>query len=117
VALVVIPLAAGAQGMAARIVVQSSPLAGFRHYEAANLWTDIQVGDTLTLVREPANPHDPNAVRVEWRTFKLGYVPRAQNEAVARQLDRGAPLAARVSRLQLVRAPNKRIEFEIYQPL
>jgi hypothetical protein len=108
---------AGAQALAARIVVQSSPLAGFRHYEAPNLWGEVQPGDVLTLVREPDNPHDRNAVRVEWRSFKLGYVPRAQNEAVARQLDRGTPLAARVSRVQLSRAPNKRIEFEIYLPL
>lgn len=109
------PLAA--QEMQARIVVQSSPLAGFRHYEAPNLWSEIRPGDLLTLVREPDNPHDRNAVRVEWRTFKLGYVPRAQNAAVARQLDQGARLMARVSKLQMVRAPNRRIEFEVYAPV
>ena len=106
-----------AQILQARIIVQSSPLAGFRHYEAPNLWGEIKPGDPLTLVREPDNPHDPNAVRVEWRTFKLGYVPRAENATVARQLDRGTPLAARVSKVQATRAPNKRIEFEVYLPL
>jgi hypothetical protein len=109
--------AAAAQPLQARIVMQSSPLAGFRHYEAPNLWDEIRPGDPLTLVREADNPYDRNAVRVEWRSFKLGYVPRAQNAAVARQLDRGTPLAARVSKLQMTRAPNKRIEFEIYLPL
>jgi len=106
-----------AQPLQARIIVQSSPLAGFRHYEAPHLWQEIQPGDPLSLIREPDNPHDRNAVRVEWRTFKLGYVPRAENEAVARQLDRGTPLAARVSKVQRLRAPNKRIEFEVYVPL
>jgi HIRAN domain len=105
------------QDIAARIVMQSAPLAGFRHYEAPALWGEVQPGDALTLVREPDNAHDRNAVRVEWRSFKLGYVPRAQNEAVARQLDRGTRLVARVSRVQQSRAPNKRIEFEIYLPL
>jgi len=105
------------QALQARIVMQSSPLAGFRHYEAPNLWGEIQPGDPLTLVREPQNPHDHNAVRVEWRTFKLGYVPRAENAAVARHLDRGATLLARVSKVQSTRAPNKRIELEIYLPL
>ena len=105
------------QAIAARIVMQSAPLAGFRHYEAPALWGEVRPGDELALVREPDNAHDRNAVRVEWRGFKLGYVPRAQNEAVARQLDRGTPLVARVSRVQPVRAPNKRIEFEIYLPL
>jgi len=105
------------QPLQARIVMQSSPLAGFRHYEAPNLWGEIQPGDPLTLVREPQNPHDRNAVRVEWRTFKLGYVPRAENAAVARHLDRGATLLAKVSKVQPTRAPNRRIEFEIYLPL
>ena len=105
-----------ARAIEARIVMQSSPLAGFRHYEAPNLWGDIRPGDPLALVREPENPHDRNAVRVEWRTFKLGYVPRAENAGVARQMDRGANLAARVSKVQMTRAPNKRIEFEIYLP-
>lgn len=108
---------ASAQDTQSRIVVQSSPLAGFRHYEAPNLWAEIKPGDALTLVREPGNAHDRNAVRVEWRTFKLGYVPRAQNEAVARQLDHGAGLMARVSKVQKTRAPNQRIEFEVYLPL
>lgn len=109
-------LEADAQAVTARIVMQSSPLAGFRHYEAPNLWGDIQPGDPLALVREPDNPHDRNAVRVEWRSFKLGYVPRLENAGVARQMDHGAALAARVSKVQMTRAPNKRIEFEIYLP-
>lgn len=116
IAAAMLTIDASAQAVEARIVMQSSPLAGFRHYEAPNLWGDIQPGDPLALVREPENPHDRNAVRVEWRTFKLGYVPRAENTGVARQMDRGANLAARVSKVQMTRAPNKRIEFEIYLP-
>jgi len=115
-AVLALPLFAHGQQVQARIVMQSSPLAGFRHYEAPNLWGEIQPGDPLALVRESDNPHDRNAVRVEWRTFKLGYVPRAENSGVARQLDHGTPLVARVSKVELTRAPNKRIEFEIFVP-
>ena len=111
------PSMAHAQSAAARIVVQSSPLAGFRHYEAANLWDEIKPGDPLTLVREPGNPHDRNAIRVEWRGFKLGYIPRTQNESVARQMDHGTGIRARVSKVQHARAPNQRIEFEVYVPM
>lgn len=116
-AALVLPLGGAlAQKVQARIVVQSSPLAGFRHYEAPSLWGEVKPGDELTLVREPDNPYDRNAVRVEWRSFKLGYVPRSQNETVSRLLDGGTPLAARVSKVQPVRAPNRRIELEIYMP-
>ena len=111
------PSMAHAQTATARIVVQSSPLAGFRHYEAASLFDEIKPGDALTLVREPANPHDRNAIRVEWRGFMLGYVPRTQNEIVARQMDHGTAVKARVSKVQHARAPNQRIEFEVYVPM
>jgi hypothetical protein len=74
----------------------------------------LQFGDALDLVREEDNPHDPNAVRVEWRGRKLGYVPRRQNAALAWGLDRGTPMRARVSRLTEHPNPARRIEFEVY---
>ncbi|MDP2323639.1 MAG: HIRAN domain-containing protein [Gammaproteobacteria bacterium] len=99
---------------AGRILVQSSPLAGFQYYEGKALWEQMRIGDALTLVREPDNSHDPLAVRVEWKGNKLGYVPRRENQAVARQLDHGNPLEARIVRLVKHRDPWKRIEFEVF---
>ena len=99
------------------IVVQRSPLAGFRHYDGAGLWRDMKAGDRLELVREPENPYDAGAIRVEWRGHKLGYVPRRDNAAVARQLDRGTPLEARVAALRENRNHSVRIEFEVIAPL
>ncbi|MCE2948101.1 MAG: HIRAN domain-containing protein [bacterium] len=97
----------------AMIVVRSSPLAGFQFHAGEELFAQMQVGDRLALVREPDNPHDRNAVRVEWRQVKLGYVPRRDNPQVARQMDLGAALEARVSRLRAARNPWDRIEFEV----
>ena len=107
-------LALPAQGQTVQLLVQSSPLAGFRYGEAAELWPQLRQGDALELVREAENPHDANAVRVEWRGRKLGYVPRRENAAVAWGLDRGTPLRARVSRLAEHPNPARRIEFEVY---
>ncbi len=45
-----------------RVLVQSSPLAGFRYYAGEVLWQDMKIGDELVLVREPDNAHDANAV-------------------------------------------------------
>jgi hypothetical protein len=97
-----------------QLLVQSSPLAGFRYGEGAGLWPQLQQGDALELVREADNPHDPNAVRVQWSGRKLGYVPRRDNAAIAWGMDRGASLRARVSRLTEHPNPARRIEFEIY---
>ncbi len=101
----------------ARIIVQQSPLAGFQYYEGKGLWEMMRVGDGLTLVREPANTHDTNAVRVEWRGEMLGYVPRRENGDVARQMDHGAPVRARIVQLKAARNPWQRIEFEVYVDL
>jgi hypothetical protein len=97
-----------------RLLVQSSPLAGFNFHQAPDVWQGMRVGDALTLEREPDNVHDGGAISVQWRGHKLGYVPRAQNAALAWAMDRGETLHARVSRLQPHRNPRKRIEFEVY---
>lgn len=110
-------LAAPAHAADARIIVQQSPLAGFQYYEGKGLWEMMRVGDTLLLAREPQNPHDANAVRVLWRNEMLGYIPRRENSDVARQMDRGAPVTARIVRLKEARNPWQRIEFEVYVEL
>jgi hypothetical protein len=107
-------LAFSVNGQSVQLLVQSSPLAGFRYGEAAAVMPMLQLGDALELVREEDNPNDPNAVRVEWRGRKLGYVPRRENAALAWGLDRGTPMHARVSRLTEHPNPARRIEFEVY---
>ena len=99
------------------IVVQHSAVAGFRYYEGGDAWHDMRVGDPLRLAHEPDNPHDPHAVRVEWRGRTIGYVPRRENSHVARQLGHGVPLQARVSRLEKSRNGRKRVSYEIFVPL
>jgi hypothetical protein len=113
-AMAAIPCAWAAE---AAIIVQRSPLAGFRHYEGGSVLRDLKPGDRLDLVREPDNPHDANAVRVELRGVKLGYVPRRDNATVARQLDRGAALEARLAGIRENRNRSVRLELEVVAPL
>ena len=97
-----------------RILVQSSPLAGFRYYAGEALWHEMREGDRLTLVREADNPHDANAVRVEWRGQKLGYLPRAENRSVAAAMDGGEAVDARIARLRQHRNPWQRVLIEVF---
>jgi hypothetical protein len=111
---------AGASALAenmARIIVQHSPLAGFRYYDGKSLWEEIKVGDALALVREPDNPHDGNAVRIEWNGRTLGYVPRSENAPLARQMDLGAAVEARITGLHKYRNGRNRVSYEIAVPL
>jgi|SRR5262245_31845483 len=112
------PIAAGAPEPAStEIVVQVSLTAGLRYHEAKAVWDQMKVGDTLTLVREPANSYDSNAVRVDWNGHQLGYIPRTENEAIARQIDRGNRLQARIANLTRYRNHRRKLEFEVFLPL
>jgi hypothetical protein len=102
---------AAAQQVRSEILVHTGLTAGLAHHEAKEVWDDMRVGDDLALVREPDNPHDTNAVRVEWNGRLLGYLPRGDNETVARQMDRGSRLGARVARLDRYR--NHRLKLQI----
>jgi len=97
-----------------RLLVQNSPLAGYRYHAAAEVWRELRVGERLELAREPGNPHDANAVRVLWRGRTLGYVPRRENAALAWGLDRGTPLRARISALAEHPNPARRVRFDVY---
>ncbi|HEY8856253.1 MAG TPA: HIRAN domain-containing protein [Rugosibacter sp.] len=97
-----------------RILVQSSPLAGFRYYVGEALWDELHEGDALSLVREPDNSHDANAVRVEWQGQKLGYLPRTQNQAVAAAMDKGERVDARIAKLRNERNPWHRLLVDVF---
>lgn len=96
------------------MLVQSSPLAGFQFYAGRELWEEMKAGDALALVREPDNRHDAHAVRIEWRGRRLGYLPRAENRAVAAEMDRGGKVEARIARLSRHRDPWRRILVEVF---
>ena len=97
-----------------KVLVQSSPLAGSQYYALSAVWQEIRPGDKLLLTREPDNRHDANAIRVEWNGQQLGYVPRAENRALAAAMDRGERVEARVSALRKAKNPWQRVEFEVY---
>jgi hypothetical protein len=106
-----------AQHVTAEFLVHSGVTAGLAHHEAKAVWDELRVGDFVTLVREPDNRHDANAVRIEWNGRLLGYLPRTDNEPVARQIDRGSRLQGRIARLGKYRNHRMRLEVDILLPL
>jgi hypothetical protein len=100
----------------AQILIQTSPLAGFQYHAGRALFPLMQVGDRLTLAREPDNPHDAKAVRVEWRCAMIGYAPRVDNADLARLMDNGVPVEGRIVHLQKARDPWKRVLIEVVVP-
>ena len=63
---------------------------------------DVVVGTALVLRREPLNERDELAILVETAAGeKIGYVPRKHNPILARLMDAGKQLAAKVVRKEL----------------
>lgn len=98
----------------ARLLVQSSPLAGFTHHEASAVWQQLKLGDRLELRREPDNRHDTRAVQVVWRGHLLGYLPRAENREISAEMDAGRRVFGRVGALAIDSDPWKRIRVDVF---
>ena len=71
-----------------------APVAGYAYVYDPVREADFAVGQKLALIREPENPYDRDAIRIEWRGEKIGYVPRPDNAAFAGRIDAGEAFAA-----------------------
>ena len=95
------------------VLIQESPIAGFQFHRGDAIWESLALGAELSLVREPSNTHDPDAVAVFFEDEMLGYVPRGDNSSIAGMLDRGECLQASISKLSIGEDPWERIRITI----
>lgn len=102
-----------ATGVPRRVLLQTSPVAGFQYHEGEAVWAGLREGLVVDLVREADNVHDDKAVRIDWAGRKLGYLPRAENHAVAQLMDRGERLDARIAGVRESRDPWERVRIEV----
>lgn len=80
-------------------------VAGTTHRDLQDLLPLLLPGDLFSLRREPGNDHDEAAIAVyDERGNHLGYIPRRKNEILARLLDAGVSLGARL--LEKEKLPN-----------
>lgn len=90
-------------------------VAGTTHIEGIEaLASSLRQGDRLVFYREPDNPHDPQAIRIETlEKKKIGYVPRRDNVVFSRLMDAGKLLFATVEEKE-VRGNWLKIDIKIY---
>ena len=78
------------QPFAREIMLIECHIAGTTHHDVKPVEPQLLPGVMLPLEREPQNPHDPLAIVILTESgHRLGYVPRAKNEALARLMDAG----------------------------
>ena len=114
------------------IFLYGTEVAGTSYREnIEELFEVLEEGDLVTLIREPENPYDEYAIRLDLdaddipgydpaatdlndRGRMLGYVPRAYNRIIARLMDAGKLLYGRVRHKELVNGSYHKIVVKIY---
>jgi len=74
-------------------------IAGVQHHRLHTVIEDINEGNCLHLVPEPANKFDPNAVRIEHKGTMLGYVPRKFSSEISGMIEIGIDLECVITEL------------------
>ena len=76
----------------------------------------MKVGKPLKLVREEGNKFDPYAVAIYYEGYKLGFVPRSDNQLICQFIDLGYTdiFDARVQRISPDAHPEKQIGVVVF---
>lgn len=79
------------------IFLIESYVAGTSYLDLKEVEKQLEKQEFLKLVREPTNQYDALAILIyDSKGNKLGYVPRAKNEVLARLMDAGKLIFGRV---------------------
>ncbi len=94
----------------------SCNVAAFTYHEGCEVFDKLKVGKRVTLVREDENPYDHNAVAIFFGETHIGYIPRRQNETIAKFLDLGYGdiFEARIQSVDSVAHPEEQVSVVIY---
>ena len=71
-------------------------LSGLSYHDYSLHARNIQAGDELTLERDIGNRYDNFAIKVKYDEDHIGWIPKGQNEIIARLLDAGLDIRAKV---------------------
>jgi hypothetical protein len=83
------------------ILVLQCIVAGTSFTKTNNFKTQLQLQDEVTLVRESKNKYDDMAIQLQWKSKKIGYIPRDQNQVIARLMDAGKQFKAILTNIEL----------------
>lgn len=97
------------------IFLQEITIAGTGYCDEIDRLSPKLVPNTvLSLKRDPKNKHDELAIEVLFENIRIGWVPRTQNNVVARLMDAGKNLLARVTKTHTESDMWISIECEMY---
>ena len=105
---------AGTRAKAPDLYLDSLYIAGFQYYQGEQHENLLRENELLELRRQTENPHDYFAVEVYHNNIKLGYLPRSGNKIIARMMDQGVRVNARVRSINPEEHPGRRVKVRVY---
>lgn len=111
-----------------KVFFKECAIAGWRFHTPEDWWNELDEGMELALVREKKNRYDRNAVAIAFPCdydgnanhfdfdFIIGYVPRTENEMIAKMMDMGWQdvFTAELSTLKDKGSLDSRLRISIY---
>ena len=64
-------------------------IAGFTYWDGAIVFNELKIGTQLRLEREKENQYDPKAVAIYFGEYKIGFVPRGENDHISKLCEAG----------------------------
>jgi hypothetical protein len=99
------------------ITIHEFFIAGVRFHQLDSVVNDIAVNDNLTLVPEPSNKFDPNAVKIEFVSSSkqafLGYVPKKFSSQICAAIEVGKELKCVLVEYNKTAKPWEKLKVEI----
>lgn len=110
--------AAAAPGHEQAVALLECNVAGFQYHDGMrrHVMSSLASGSELTLIREPDNSYDTNAIALHTRSgAMIGYLPRSLNHVPAALLDQRMLLRAAVSEVSSDAPPWERVRVKVWQ--
>lgn len=96
-------------------IVYSGYIAGYQYHKGAQMEHLFKQGTEFLLKAEPQNPFDNDAVAVYYDNARIGFIPPDTNADIAKRIQQGEPLKARVTRIEPQSDPWERVYVEVLQ--
>ena len=80
-----------------QITLLASHVAGYQYHNGHLVEHGFTTGVPLSLVREPKNRHDSNAIAIYYELTKIGYIPAGFNTILTNMLDQGIVLETTIT--------------------
>lgn len=96
------------------ISVLNTEVAGTYYHNPEKFAHDIAPEAIITLKREPQNKFDQLVIALYFGDLKIGYLPKAKNEVIAKLMDAGKQFSAKVKEKNLYSDDNLQLEVEVF---